>query len=310
MKKSPILFIVFNRPELTRRVFEMIRIARPDILYISCDAPRRAKGQVEYEKVEEVKKIIHLIDWPCTVQYKIAKENLGCGKSVSEAIEWAFTHEDRLIILEDDCVPHADFFTYCDELLERYKDDQRIGCIDGTSLLTSINPTKLDSYEYSYYFSRIHCVWGWATWKRVWQNYSFDLADWPKIKKQRLLEHYWSTQRNYEHTVAHLEMILDGRVDSWDFQLVASLALQNQLIIHPKQNLVENIGAGRDAHHNKIVTKLNNIKTHQLEWPLTHPPYVANHSYFDYLIEKSYTQHKVFIKIKSLLFPLVKKILS
>ncbi len=105
-------------------------------------------------------------------------------------------------------------------------------------------------------------------------------------------------------------MILDGRVDSWDFQLVVSLALQNQLIIHPKHNLIENIGAGRDAHHNKLKTKLNNIKTHEIGWPLVHPKHMVSQSYYDFLIEKSYTHHKIFIKIKSILFPIIKNILN
>jgi hypothetical protein len=153
-------------------------------------------------------------------------------------------------------------------------------------------------------------VWGWATWKRVWQNYSFKLPSWPQIKEQGLLERYWTTSRNYDHVAAHLEMILDGRVDSWDFQLVVSLALQNQLIVHPKFNLIENIGAGREAHHNKLVTKLNNIKTHDIGWPLIHPKYIVNQSHYDFLMEKSYTHHKIFIKIKSLFFPVIKKFLS
>lgn len=310
MNKSPILLITFNRPELTKRVFEMIRLAQPEVLYIACDAARAEKGHDEQKKVQEVKKIINKIDWPCKVQYKIAEKNLGCGKSVSQAIDWAFENEDRLTILEDDCVPHIDFFRYCDELLELYKDDQRIGCVGGTSLLAPLGDQVVKNYEFSFYFSRVLCVWGWATWKRVWQNYSFKLTDWPQIKKQGLLESYWVSGRNYDHVTAHLEMILDGQVDSWDFQLVISLALQNQLVIYPKYNLVENIGAGKDAHHNKLVTKLNNIKTHDMDWPLMHPKYTVNQGHFDFLIEKSYTHHKIFIKIKSLLFPLIRKVLG
>lgn len=306
MNRSPILLIAFNRPKLTRLVFELIRQSKPEVLYVACDAARTSRGEFEQKKVQEVLEIVHDVDWPCKVQYKIAEENLGCGRSVSQAIDWAFEQEDRLIILEDDCVPHIDFFKYCDELLELYKDDLRIGCVGGTSLLASLDDKVAKNYEFSYYFSRIPCIWGWATWKRVWQNYSFGLPDWPKIKEQGILEQYWATRKNYDHVVAHLEMILDGRVDSWDFQLVISLALYNQLTICPKYNLVENIGAGREAYHNKFVTRLNNMRTHAISWPLKHPKFIVNQSRFDLHIEKSYTHNKIFIKIKSLLFPLIK----
>lgn len=310
MSKSPILLIAFNRPDLTKRVFEMIRLAQPEVLYVACDAARAEKGQAEQKKVQEVKNIINKIDWPCKVQYKIAEKNLGSGVNVSKAIDWAFTREDRLIILEDDCVPHIDFFRYCDELLELYKDDQRIGSIDGTSLLASIKPEEIAQYEYSYYFSRNHCVWGWATWKRVWQNYSFDLLDWKLIKKQGLIDRYWATKRNFDHISAHLEMALGGRIDAWDFQLVIALVLNNQLSVHPKINLVENIGVGSDALHNKLATKLNFIKTQGISWPLKCPKYTVNHSYFDYLIEESYTSSKITIVLKSLLFPIIKFFLN
>ncbi len=310
MKKPPVLFIVFNRPHLTRRVFEAIRASRPEVLYVACDGPRESRGETEKTLVHKVRNIVQQVDWPCKVSYKFSDTNLGCGHSVSSAIDWAFEHEDRLIILEDDCLPHQDFFGYCGELLERYKNDLRVECIDGTSLLSTLPKGPVLEPVDSYYFSRIHCVWGWATWKRVWQHYSFKLPSWQQIKEQSLLEHYWATRRNYDHISAHLEMILDGRVDSWDFQLVVSLALQNQLIIHPKHNLIENIGAGRDAHHNKLKTKLNNIKTHEIGWPLVHPKHMVSQSYYDFLIEKSYTHHKIFIKIKSILFPIIKNILN
>lgn len=310
MKKSPVLFIVFNRPHLTRRVFDAIRASRPEVLYVACDGPRTSRGESEREPVSKVRNIVQQVDWPCNVSYKFSDTNLGCGRSVSEAIGWAFTHEERLIILEDDCLPHKDFFTYCDQLLERYKDDARVGAVNGTSFLPSLNTKEMGSYEYSYYFSHIHCVWGWATWRRVWQQYSFDMPCWDKIKRSRLLVNHWATTRYYNHVVSHLDMILSGAVDSWDYQLVVTLALENQLIAHPKVNLISNIGAGLDAHHNKFRTRLNNLETQGLLAKIIPPPTAIYNRQFDFLLEKSITQHWVLIKIKLIVFSLLRLVLG
>lgn len=105
-------------------------------------------------------------------------------------------------------------------------------------------------------------------------------------------------------------MILSGQVDSWDFQLTMAIALQNQLVICPTKNLIENIGVGKDANLNKLKTRLNYLKTHPISWPLKHPAYITCQSHFDYLIERSYTHNRVFIKAKSLLFPLINKVLG
>lgn len=309
MKKPPVLFIVFNRPHLTKRVFEAIRTSKPGVLYIACDGPRESRGEPEKARVSEVRQIVQDVDWPCKVLCKFSDTNLGCGRSVSSAIDWAFEHEDKLIILEDDCLPHQDFFRYCGELLERYEDDLRVGCIDGTSLLSALPNSEVTGLADSYYFSRIHCVWGWATWKRAWQNYSFDVPHWPEVKKQGALEHYWATARNYHHTVAHLEMILSGKIDSWDYQLVVALALNNQLIAHPRFNLIENIGAGRDALHNKVQTRLNNLQTHPMTFPLQHPGQVTWNRNFDLQIENAFSQHWLFIKFKCFVFPLISRLL-
>jgi hypothetical protein len=291
-------------------VFEQIRAAKPTKLYIACDAPRKEKGAGEVQRVDEVKEILSAIDWPCEVYRKYASENLGCGVSVSGAIAWALEKEEAIIILEDDCVPEQTFFSFCDEMLDRYAQDDRVGAINGTSILPQTHSALMQKYPSSYYFSKTHCVWGWATWKRVWREYAFDMPQWPHIKAQKHLQHYWMLPRTYHHVVKHLELILSGKVDSWDFQLVTQYAIQNQLIVHPCVNLVENIGAGVDAHHNKIKSKLNNIPSQPIQFPLKHPESVTHHGYFDLFLERYYTQPRWLIAVKTIVFPYIKRFIE
>ena len=155
-----VLFIIFNRPETTQRVFDAIRLAKPTRLYIAADGPRENKTG-EKELCEQARKIAQNVDWDCEVKTLFQKENLGCGKAVSHAISWFFENEDMGIILEDDCLPHQSFFKYCEELLEKYKNNDRIGIISGNNFQKK---RKIGSF--SYYFSDIVNIWGWATWAR------------------------------------------------------------------------------------------------------------------------------------------------
>jgi len=166
---TPILFLVFNRPNTTQRVFNVIRQVKPKQLFVAADGPRRDKGADE-EKCEATREIVKQIDWDCEVKTLFREENLGCGKAVSSAITWFFENVEEGIILEDDCLPNLDFFGYCEELLDRYRDNREVMFIGGD------NFQKGKKWgDASYYFSAYNHVWGWATWKRTWDIYDFKL---------------------------------------------------------------------------------------------------------------------------------------
>ncbi len=163
--RSPVLFLVFNRPDSTRKVFDAIRSARPPKLYITADGPRPDRP-AEAKLCSEVRAIASAVDWPCEVKTLFRESNLGCKAGVSSGITWFFSHEDEGIILEDDVLPVPTFFNFCDEMLERYRDDARVSMISGCNLISNHFSPKQ-----SYFFSRYNLIWGWATWRRAWQHY-------------------------------------------------------------------------------------------------------------------------------------------
>ena len=169
--ETPILFLIFNRPDETKKVFERIKKIKPKFLYIAADGSRKDR-EGETELCERVKKVVEIIDWDCEIQRLYRKENLGCKEAVSKGIIWFFENVEQGIILEDDCLPDISFFTYCEELLNRYKDDDRIISIGGTNLGHKFRNKN------SYSFSRFMNMWGWATWRRVAQKIDYNLNDW------------------------------------------------------------------------------------------------------------------------------------
>lgn len=243
MSETPILFLVFRRPDTTRTVFEAIRQAKPKRLYVAADGPRPHKVG-EAELCSEVRQIATAVDWPCEVKTLFREENLGCKRAVSSAVTWFFEHEEQGIILEDDCLPHPDFFGFCEKLLERYAEDGRIMVITGNNFQ---NGQKRGNA--SYYFSKYCHCWGWASWRRAWRHYQVDLPFWPKWSKSAEWQaiHPDPVERRYWATI--IEAIRAGKIDTWDHQWTTSVWYQKGLTVTPNVNLVSNIGFGPDATH-------------------------------------------------------------
>ena len=144
---TPVAFIIFNRPDTTRIVFEEIKKAKPEKLLIIADGPRNNKPG-EKERCAETRAIVENIDWECEVLRNYSDKNMGCKNRVASGLNWVFENVEEAIILEDDCLPDQSFFRYCQELLEKYRDDKRIMLIAGDNMLFENNKQK-----YSYYFS-------------------------------------------------------------------------------------------------------------------------------------------------------------
>jgi hypothetical protein len=246
--KNAILFLVFNRPEQTQRVFEEIRKARPPRLYIACDGPRAGKVG-ELEKVEKVRETVSKIDWPCVVKSLYREKNLGCGIAVSTAITWFFQHEEQGIILEDDCLPSQSFFWYCDELLEVYAEEEKIFIISGYNKQQQWKPLEND-----YFFSNLGGIWGWATWRRAWKHFNLDMVELDKISKSKYFIDIMGRKlgkRRFKELVQAKNLIEEGKIDSWAYPWGLSRHLKNGLACVPSVSLIENIGFGTDSTHSK-----------------------------------------------------------
>jgi hypothetical protein len=272
MFSTPILFLVFNRPEETRLVFEVIRKLEPKCLYIAADGPRLNRAG-ENELCDEVQTIVAQVDWVCEVKKLFRDKNVGCKKAVSEAITWFFENVEQGIILEDDCLPDSSFFPYCEELLERYKDDESIISIGGTNLGYTF------SGDHSYAFSRFMNMWGWATWRRSAKLVDYDMGKWKNMRFKnvflhcKLQDNLFSLDYNWiKFWKNYFNLTLLGKIDTWDYQWIFTQLYFNKKAVFPAQNLVKNIGFTENATHTIFpdhpITQLN---IQSIVLPIKHP---------------------------------------
>jgi hypothetical protein len=236
MLKTPILFMIFNRPDYTSQTFESIRKAKPKQLFIASDGARKDKIG-EKQIVEQLRKdVLSKINWKCEIKTLFRNKNLGCRNAVSEAITWFFKNVEQGIILEDDCVPNQSFYPFCEQILEKYKDDTRISMVSGTNYLFN----KVVDYPYDYFFSKYYSIWGWATWRRSWKNFDLKMKDWKKYKENQEL--YYLYQNN--NWARRFTKMFDSPIvkDTWDISWVYTCIFENTLTITPINNLISNIG--------------------------------------------------------------------
>lgn len=266
---SAVLFIVFNRPNTTFRVFEKIKEARPGKLYIAADGPR-SSNTLDLERCSEARSVIDLIDWPCEAKTLFRKDNLGCKYGVASAIDWFFENEEEGIILEDDCLPGNDFFRFCDLMLQRYREDTRIRHITGCNLQYG---RKWGSA--SYYFSNNVHVWGWATWKRVWQQYDVELTNYNEDEIEEQFSKIFAEPLLVESWTEIFLKMKRNEIDTWDYQLGIANFFNNGLCIIPNSNLISNIGFGPDGTHTFSESDRNsNLPVESLPEIISHPKFI------------------------------------
>lgn len=279
---TPVLFIIFNRPETTRRVFEAIRKARPKQLFIVADGPRGNHPE-EIAKCNEARKIATALDWDCELKTLFRENNRGCGKGVAEGITWFFSQVEEGIILEDDCLPSQDFFRFSTELLERYRNDTRVMQISGNSLSAS----RYDDGEYSYFFSNQNFIWGWATWRRSWQLFDFRMNYYDEVSRKRYHNKYFNSfdeQDYYKYVFDQMYSDIE-HTTIWDYQWEFTRMLNAGLAIVPWHNLVVNVGYGKDATHTSNYQDIiPDLKLESMEFPLKHPEFMMAHREKDSLI--------------------------
>lgn len=266
MLSTPVAFLVFNRPETTARVFARIAEAKPERLLLIADGPRPGHA-TDAARCAEVRRIVQNIDWPTEVLTNFSDENLGCGRRISSGLTWVFDQVEEAIVLEDDCLPTPGFFRFCQELLDYYREDSRIGIISGDNF---VHP-KLSTPD-SYYFSRYTHIWGWATWRRTWAQYDFEISRFAEAKRNRLFRKLFPHRSTATYWEGIFEPVARGEIDTWDYQLQFASLLGEWLNVMPARNLVSNIGFGPDALHPSDESEPTlNLTTFEPEFPLRHP---------------------------------------
>ena len=268
--RTPVVFIIFKRPDTTEKVFEAIRQAKPPKLLVVADGARPdIPGEVE--KCAATRAIIERIDWDCEVLKNYADENMGCKRRVSSGLDWVFDTVEEAIILEDDCLPHPSFFRFCEELLEKYKDDERIMTIGGTNLLVEWK-SDIQSYHFSIYFN----CWGWATWKRVWNYYDVDMKLWEQPKIRDRVKEIIADKEQYLNRKSKFDLTYNGKVNSWAHQFFFMCLAHSGLSITPSVNLISNIGFTEEGTHTKAVNSPKaNLPLQSMTLPLRAPRELA-----------------------------------
>jgi hypothetical protein len=273
--KVPVVFIIFKRIDTTKKVLKLIHDYKPDKLYLIADGPKVIDDN---NKCSEVRNFVeNNIDWDCELIKVYSETNLGCAKRVQTGLDYVFENEEIAIILEDDTLPDPSFFNFCEELLERYKDDKRVAHISGCNL----HPNAINFKE-SYCFSSIVNIWGWATWKRAWNNYDINMPSWDNEDKESFI-YKWCPDRKSRKGIHKMFDLHCNNEDpwTWDSQWVYACWKMNGLSVVPSRNLVSNLGIGPDASNTKQKVRINMfpLKLDSMTFPMNHPSVFLNRKF-------------------------------
>jgi hypothetical protein len=267
------VFLIFRRPDLTAQVFETIRQAQPTKLLIVADGPRNEEESV---LCQQARAITENIDWNCEVLRNYSDVNLGCRNRVSSGLTWAFRQVEEAIILEDDCLPHPSFFSYCESLLEYYRNDEQVMVISGNNFQEKGGRTL-----YSYYFSKYSFCWGWASWRRAWQHWEFNPQKWIEFRDKNLIQTFCpNTHEEKYWTSIFNTVFLEGKPDTWAYVWLFTCWAYNGLTILPRTNLVSNIGFGPNSTNTGGKSHLSNISIEDIGH-INHPPLMIKNSEAD-----------------------------
>lgn len=263
MFNVPILFLIFNRPDTTEKVFDVIKKIKPSKLFIAADGPRTEE---EKELCEQTRQhVVQNIDWECEVKTLFRSKNKGLKPAVSEAITWFFENVEEGIILEDDTVPTLSFFEYCKQMLEKYRYDERIMCISGETVLER-NPKE------SYFFSNIPLIWGWATWRRAWNLYDYEMNDFEDFIEKKKIKQLFKNSYHQRDWIKMLTKVKNGGINSWGYTWTYSVFKNQGLCTVPNSNMISNIGYDDRASHTfDPNSPLANREKYELESAIIHP---------------------------------------
>ena len=262
--KTPLLFLVYNRPEITKKVFSRIKKSKPEKLYIAADGPKSNEDKLNTDKTRD---IFNNIDWNCNLKKLYNNENLGCRKSVKNSIDWFFQNEERGIILEDDCLPNATAFIFFEKLLKKYSNSKKIMHISGVNYLKG--SLKIDS---SYYYSAIANINGWATWRESWNGYDDIYRDLPTFEKKNMIKNFFSDKITQKFWIEVYRRNYHNEDTSWSWPYLFSIMNRGGMAISPAVNLISNIGYGANSVHTKNSRdRFANMSTFTIKPPFISP---------------------------------------
>lgn len=278
---TPVAIFTFNRPELTERLLGILAQVKPRRILVVSDGPRPHVDS-DVEKCAAVRRLFDELEWECQVERNFAESNMGSFPRNSSGLNWVFERVEEAIILEDDCMPDLSFFPYCVELLERYRNDARVGLISGNNFLIHPNVQQTASY----FFSRYATTWGWASWRRTWQPVDLNMPYWPQFRDSGELRQAVSTAREVRYWKGIYDAILERRMkNAWDYQLILTCLKFDLLTIVPAVNLISNVGFGSQGTHCMDETSpLNDVPRGELVFPLVHPADMRRSGSVDYEI--------------------------
>lgn len=296
---TPIVFLIYRRPSLTQQVFNEIAKAKPQYLFVVADG---AKTPEDEERCQATRAIIKQVNWDCEVKTNYADKNMGLRLRISSGLNWVFEQVERAIILEDDCVPHPTFFRFCEEILEKYQDDEQVMHISGDNFGYK-RPTGIHD---SYYFSMYAHVWGWATWRRAWSKYDVNMDSWGnETTRQQILSTFHSVrQQRYWSKI--WDGIRNGIIKTWDYQWMYACIKNHGLSIMPYENQISNIGIGAEGTNTKnTASPVANLPTYSVSFPLNHPSMIRRNIEADTLSERLFFRRMTLLnrakrKIKTL----------
>jgi hypothetical protein len=283
--KTPVIFMVFKRPDTTEKVFEVIRQAKPPKLLVIADGARSHKVG-ELEKCAAVRSIIDRVDWECKVFKNYADANMGCKHRISSGLDWAFSLVEEAIILEDDCLPHPTFFRFCEEILEKYRNTEPVMMVCGTNILG-----EWKSDHQSYCFSHYSTCWGWATWRRAWQHYDIDMRLWLKPEGKEKIQKILGDRKHYKTWEEIFNSAYTDEIDTWAIRWLLTRWMNSGLSVIPAINLISNIGFGEESSHTTDSTsEVSNLTTQTISFPLKDPSagLMSDRDYSDAFYQKMF----------------------
>lgn len=277
---TPILLLIYNRPKYTEKVFSVIREIKPKKLFIHADGPKSEKPE-DVVLCNQARDIVNNIDWDCEIKKLFRDTNLGCKLGMSRGINWFFDNVGEGIIIEDDCLPNKSFFKFCEDLLEKYRHEEKVMMISGS------NPAISVDIKTDYFFSQFYHIWGWATWKRAWNKFDINISNWPKFRDSDFLEKKFPHSEENKIFVRQMfDQIYGNKSSVWGVQWTYTCLVNNSFAILPKHNMVSNIGFTGTHQMNKDQLLL---KSEEIDFSkFKHPNRITiNYDLENYLFEKS-----------------------
>ena len=286
----PVVLIVFNRPHITTLAMERLRAMRPKTLLVVADGPRSERPH-EPKLCAEVRQIAERVDWPCELLKNYSEENLGCGRRIATGLDWAFRTVEEAAIVEDDCQPEPEFYRFCQEMLERYRDEPRVMQVCGSNFLFGRARPRA-----SYYFSRYPLSWGWASWRRAWSHFDFDMKSWRVASNQQAYLDQFDHPKEQAFWKESWNQMCAGEGDNWDYQWSFACLAARGLSIVPSANLIRNVGFGGDATHTRSRLMALTPPVGKLTFPLEHPTEIESDEAADRLASRTLFQKRHLIE--------------